>query len=139
MWPLRSQSEVPGMLAITSSSQDGAAMSEFAKSQGLALTVVSTIAEASDLAAKANIAVILLDRDLAGRDWRPSVRTLSQYRTAPCVILASSVIDEYLFEECVKQGGFDTLAKPLRPDELRRIGGLALNFWKSRTAGVVSG
>ncbi len=139
MWPMRSQSDVPGMLAITGSSHDGAAMTEFARSQSLAFTVVSTIAEASAIAAKANIAVIFLDRDLAERDWRPSVRTLSQHRTAPCVILASSVIDEYLFEECVKQGGFDTLAKPVQPDELRRIGGLALNFWKSRSASVVSG
>ncbi len=122
------------MLAIMESAQDQAAVADFARSNGWDLTVVDTIPEASRISAKPNTALIILDRDLTENDWRSVVHSLAQRSPAPCIILASSVLDEYLFEEIVKQGGFDIVAKPIRPDELRRIGGLALSFWKSRSA-----
>lgn len=146
MWPLRSQRHAtrhvkisdgpPEMLAIMKSSQDQAALENFATSNGWDLTMLDTLPEASALSAKPNTGVIILDRDLTENDWRPAVHSLAQHRPAPCIILASSVLDEYLFDEIVKQGGFDIVAKPIRPDELRRIGGLALTFWKSRSPQV---
>ncbi len=144
MWPLRSQRHAPRhvktsdgppeMLAIMKSSQDQAALANFARSNGWDLTMLNTLPEASALSAKPNTAVIILDRDLTENDWRPAVHSFAQHRPAPCIILASSVLDEYLFDEIVKQGGFDIVAKPIRPDELRRIGGLAVTFWKNRSA-----
>lgn len=144
MWPLRSQHHAnrharasagpPEMLAIMQSSQDQAVLANFATSSGWDLTMLDTLPEASALSAKPNLAVIILDRDLAENDWRSAVHNLAQHRPAPCIILASSVLDDYLFDEIVKQGGFDIVAKPIRPDELRRIGGLALTFWKNRLA-----
>lgn len=144
MWPLRSQHHATGhvkasgsppeMLAIMKSFQDQAALANFARSNGWDLTMLNALPETSALSAKPNTAVIILDRDLTENDWRSAVHSLAQHRPAPCIILASSVLDDYLFDEIVRQGGFDIVAKPIRPDELRRIGGLALTFWKSRFA-----
>lgn len=141
MWPLRRHRHdgkspaLPGspeILAIIKSSQDRAAVANFATSNSGDVTIVETLDDAAAISARPCLAVIILDRDLAEGDWRSTVRALAQRRPAPCVILASPVLDDYLFEEIVKQGGFDIVAKPIRPDELRRVASLALAFWKSR-------
>ena len=138
MWPKRSQpheartpARAPGILAIMGSSEDQATVANFAKSNGWAVAIVDTLDQTSKIAGKPEIAVIILDRDIVENDWQSTVRALAHRRPAPCVILASSVMDDYLFDEIVKQGGFDIVAKPIRADELRRIGNLAFTFWKS--------
>ena len=145
MWSLKSprhESAKPGvngdilsMLAIMGSPHDQAAISDFARSNRWEIAVAGTVSGGSAILENPNTAVVLLDRDLPESDWRATVHGLSQRQPAPCIILASPVIDDYLFEELVKQGGFDVVAKPIRPDELRRIGGLAFTFWKSRLTG----
>ncbi len=121
------------------SARDRETVAEFARSNSWDLTVVGTFNEGLSFSANRNAAVVILDRDLPGKDWRSAVRSFAQSRATPCIILASSVMDDYLFEEIVKQGGFDTIAKPIRTDELRRIGGLAIKYWKSRVARNANG
>lgn len=141
MWPLKSHRHdgkslqshsSPEILAIVRSSEDKAAVANFAKSNGGDAIIVETLEDAAAISVKPYVAVIILDRDLVEEDWRSAVRSLKHHRPAPSVILASPVLDDYLFEEIVKQGGFDIMAKPIQPDELRRVAGLALAFWKSR-------
>ncbi|HEY7337212.1 MAG TPA: hypothetical protein VH639_20140 [Bryobacteraceae bacterium] len=74
--------------------------------------------------------VALFDRDWPGIEWRAEVQRLSSSRERPCVILMSSVIDDYLWEEVVRCGGYDVVAKPLEPEHLARVIGLALSYRK---------
>ena len=145
MWPLRSHSEEgtifrdahrsPDVLAILESSRDQTTVAEFATNSHWDLTVVPTLDQGFLLAAEKIVAIILLDRELAGSEWRSTVHRFAQHQPKPCIILASSVMDPYLFDEFVRQGGYDVVAKPLQADELRRIGHLAFTFWKNRRAG----
>jgi DNA-binding response OmpR family regulator len=140
MWPLtfhanrevtsRDSDHSPEVLAILGNSRDQITVTEFAQSRHWHLTLVSTPDQGLSSAAEKVTPVILLDRDLAGHEWRSTMRRLAQNHSKPCIILVSPVVDPYLFDEVVRQGGFDVVTKPIEPDELRRIGHLALTFWK---------
>ena len=74
--------------------------------------------EATPLLASARFAVIVCDRDLPGRDWRQTVRDLA--KLSPCILLASTRIDGFLWQEVVQFGGHDVLAKPLEERSVLR-------------------
>lgn len=76
--------------------------------------------------------IVILDRDLASPDWRPVVRQFASQPNCACVILASRVIDDYLFEEVIKHGGYDVLAKPFQDRELIHTLEFAWSVTKSR-------
>ncbi len=143
MWPLKSHQKgksALSLLAILGSEEAREAAAEFAASQRWRLTLASTVEEAcAFLRRNASVAVVLVDRDLDSGDWRSVVHNLAQEPLGPSVILASAVVDHYLFEEVVKQGGFDIVSKPLQADELRRTALLAWKFrerrWRERANG----
>jgi CheY-like chemotaxis protein len=62
--------------------------------------------------------VVLCDRDLPGVDWRQAVQQLASGQHRRGVILASSVVDDYLWEEVIQLGGYDVVSKPFREDEV---------------------
>ncbi len=79
--------------------------------------------------------VILYDRDWPNADWRLAVHAFASSSQHSCVILASRVADEYLWQELIRCGGYDLLAKPFRADNVARALNLALSYWRSaRTA-----
>jgi DNA-binding NtrC family response regulator len=119
-------------LAVLSGDGERQLVTTFARDNGWNVSFAETVEQARTRLAGNVVAVILLDRDSAGVVWRSMARNLADHRPAPCIILMSSVVDRYLFQELVNQGGYDIVAKPLRPEELRRIVGLAFAFWKSR-------
>ncbi len=75
--------------------------------------------------------VILCDRDLPGADWREAVQVLATSSRGACVILLSSVLDDYLRDEVGRKGGHDVLSKPLREDDVVRAVKLAWTYWNS--------
>jgi DNA-binding response OmpR family regulator len=76
--------------------------------------------------------IVILDRDLVGPDWRPTVRLLASEPNAPCIILASHVVDDYLLEEVIQHGGYDVIAKPFREQEVTHAIEFAWSATKSR-------
>lgn len=74
-------------------------------------------------------AVILCDRDLPSSDWRDVVQKLATTSRPTCVILLSGIVDDSLWEEVIRCGGYDVLAKPLRRNEVLRVVKLARSFW----------
>jgi DNA-binding NtrC family response regulator len=78
-----------------------------------------------------NSPVILYDRDWPNADWRTTVQALASSPHRCCVILASRVADDYLWQELIRCGGHDLLAKPFRADDVGRALKLALSYWKN--------
>jgi len=144
MWPLHhhrhesgrngQSSAVPALLAILSDGSDQHVVKQFTDSNQWDLNAVSAVEDAAPSVGAEVSPVILLDRDLAGQDWRDTVRMLASHPSAPAVILVSHVVDQYLFTEVVHHGGYDVISKPLQVDELRRALGLAFTFWKNKSA-----
>ncbi len=81
-----------------------------------------------------NSPVILYDRDWPNAEWRTTVQALASSPHRSCVILASRVADDYLWQELIRCGGFDLLTKPLRADDVARAFKLALSYWRSARA-----
>jgi len=81
-----------------------------------------------------NSPVILYDRDWPNADWRTTVQALASSPHRGCVILASRVADDYLWQELIRCGGYDLVAKPFRADDVARALKLALSYWKSARA-----
>jgi FixJ family two-component response regulator len=46
------------------------------------------------------------------------MRRLIKTRRGACVVLLSSVADQYLWDEVVHQGGFDLLTRPFRKEQV---------------------
>lgn len=136
MWPLNQTrhpvESPPALLAVLSNPGERQLITDLSHDNGWNLTIAENLEQARSRIADKRLAVVLLDRDLAESDWRSMVRSFTSLHPAPCVILASSVSDHYLFEELVNQGGYDVVAKPLKLEEVRRITRLALTFWKNR-------
>ena len=145
MWPLishdnpRPTGHSGEVVAIIGSSQDRETVSDYALTSGWELEMLETIDQVLSLAGSQTVALIIVDRDHSEHDWRASVQRLAKARSNPCVLLASSVVDPYLFQELVKQGGFDVIAKPIHRNELARLGRLALTYWRNQHTSTVSG
>jgi DNA-binding response OmpR family regulator len=118
---------------------DREAVSDCAQATGWKLKLLDTVDQAVSAAGSERVALIIVDRDLSEYDWRRSVQSLANTVSTPCVLLASSVVDPYLFQELVKHGGFDVVPKPIQSKELVRLGRLALAYWRNQHTSMASG
>lgn len=75
--------------------------------------------------------IILCDRDLPGTEWRDVVGMMASSNHGACAVLVSRVVDDYLWKEVIRKGGYDVLSKPLKEDEIVRSVRLAWSYWKS--------
>ncbi len=76
--------------------------------------------------------IIFVDRDWPGTKWGTVVESLATSPPGPCVILISAVPDGFLWQEVVRRGGYDVLAKPLQAEVVANVIKVALAYWKSR-------
>jgi DNA-binding NtrC family response regulator len=75
--------------------------------------------EDADAALKAaSVPILLIDREAAGACWQTALKRLVGMRRSASVILLSNVSDAYLWDEVVKQGGFDLLTRPFKKDKV---------------------
>ena len=95
------------------------------------VTFADSFETAQALAVELRASAILCDREAPGREWREVVEALSSGVHRPCVLLVSSVVDDYLWNEVVRRGGYDVPSKPLREEDLVRAIKLAWAYWNS--------
>ncbi len=91
----------------------------------------NTCEEARLLADELHPQILLMDRDLAGSGWRTAMSSIASSSSEPCILLVSRVIDDYLWNEVVYNGGYEVVAKPIREDEVLRSVRLAWCYWRS--------
>ena len=102
------------------------------KANGWCLTTADTVGHGLSADSSSGPVIVILDRDLASPDWRPAVRQFASHPNCACVILASRVIDDYLWEEVIIHGGYDVLVKPFQERELIHTLEFAWSVTKSR-------
>ena len=90
--------------------------------------------EAWEIVHRLRSPVVLYDRDWPNAEWRTTVHTFSVCPQRPCVILMSRVADDYLWQELIRCGGHDLLAKPLQADDVHRALKRAWSYWNSARA-----
>jgi DNA-binding NtrC family response regulator len=90
-----------------------------------------TCAEARQVSEQIKPHIILLDRDLTDGDWRDSLSACASSSAGACTMLISRVADDYLWNEVVRNGGYDVLPKPLREQTVLHAVKFAWSYWNS--------
>ncbi len=73
--------------------------------------------------------LVIYDGDSDDGNWKDALGRIRSGEGAPCVLLASRVRDQYLWNEVVRCGGFDVLTKNAGRERLTRTLRFAW-FWK---------
>ncbi len=100
--------------------------------RGWPLCFAESTTEALVLQMQERFPIVLFQREVAGRDWRPAVRVLSRMMPRACVVLMSDTSDMNQWEELVRCGGFDVVRTPLDGPAVIRLVGAAWSIWKQQ-------
>jgi CheY-like chemotaxis protein len=119
------------IVALIISEQDRALLRNVAIPRGIDVRFTESCSEAWTIANQLQAPVILCDRDLPGTEWRDVMQILASAPQHPSVILTSRVVDDYLWQEVIRNGGYDVLPKPLREEDVVRSVRLAWSYWSS--------
>lgn len=127
------------VIALISADHDRRVLSGLAGKESWDVRFAESSDEASAMASRLSAPVVLFDRDWPATPWKSVMETLRSSPQKPCVILLSGVVDEYLWQEVIRRGGYDVLAKPLRAEQVIRVVKLALSYFNSAPKAAVSG
>jgi DNA-binding NtrC family response regulator len=116
------------LIAVTQDADGWRHLRDIADGFGWLLLWASSCEKAIQLIERDSISLALCDRDLPGEDWRIVVQRLASLSRPVCVLLASSVCDDYLWKEVAQHGGFDVLAKPFEAERVARAVKLAWSW-----------
>jgi CheY-like chemotaxis protein len=102
------------VLALTTCYPDRELLQQVCIEAGWKIAFADDLAEAVGRPA----GIVVCDRDVSGIDWRGAIRQLASSPHPRRVILASFVVDDYLWDEVIQCGGYDVLPKPFRAHEV---------------------
>ncbi len=108
------------VLLITRDPRAAASLRQIAEQSGWRHQLAASLDDAVATLALEPCAVVVLDRDLPGQDWRRRLARLALVPQSAGVLLASTVADEYLWQEVSHHRGLDILRKPFARDEVVR-------------------
>lgn len=93
---------------------------EIAREFGWAAYVAESWAEAIPMLDTKRPPILIYDRDLPEIEWRTALLDLIARHHGICILLASTVMDQYLWNEVILHGGYDVVLKPFRAESLNR-------------------
>jgi len=108
------------LVAITERSDDSMALRQIASDYRWRISIVGSSDAAVASLNEQPTPLVICDRDLASEDWREVLAKIAALPQAVCVLLASRVVDDYLWRQVIRNPGYDVVSKPFQPEELRR-------------------
>jgi len=109
------------LVAITQNPDDAETLRQIAARCGWTIAIVDSSVAAILSLNDQPTPLVICDRDLSGEAWRDVLAKIAALPRAVCVLLASSVVDDYLWNDVIRHHGYDVVAKPFQPDELHRL------------------
>ena len=119
------------LVCVFPSASDRKLLHELSMRNSWNVVFTSSRDEAHEVLRKVQPQVILLDREAEPADWRYSMSSLAALSNGACVLLVSSVTDEYLWNAVVSNGGYDVVRRPLSEEDLLRNVKLAWSYWNA--------
>jgi FixJ family two-component response regulator len=119
--------------------RDGAVVRELSNSRHWEASFAATCPDVLALIGQTKAQILFMDRDLGGSDWRETMSAFVSPSNKICIMLVSRVVDTYLWNEVVRNGGYDVLPKPLRADDVSRAVSLAFSYWNSSAGSSPTG
>ncbi len=122
------------LVAITENPDDSKALREIAGSYNWKISIVGSSDAAVALLKEQPTPLVICDRDLSSEAWNDVLGKIAAQPQAVCVLLASRVADQYLWNQVIQHHGYDLVVKPFQPEELRRAVTFAWSWrgWTSR-------
>jgi len=108
------------LVAIDQDPADAEALRQIAASYGWRISIVGSSDAAIALLEEQPTSLVICDRDITGEAWRDVLAKIAALPQAVCVLLASGVVDDYLWRQVIRHHGYDVVAKPFQPEALRR-------------------
>src|SRR5690349_13134502 len=99
------------LVAITENSNDAKTLRQIASNCGWKILIVESCGSAIASLNDQPTPLVICDRDLAGEDWRDVLVKITALPRAVCVLLASSVLDDYLWHDVIRHHGYDVVSK----------------------------
>lgn len=109
--------EKVSLLILSSRPEDFFELSELLRGTSMELAAAANMEEASNALRGGAFPIVLLDRDWSER-WQSAIAQITKMRRKTCVVLLSSVSDQYLWDETVQHGGFDILTRPFKKEQV---------------------
>jgi len=106
------------LLIVTSRTEDVEELRSLLRETPWELVDASRMEDPAVALKGAPVPILLFDRDTAGASWQVAMKRLIKSRRGVCVVLLSSVADQYLWDEVVQHGGFDLLTRPFRKEQV---------------------
>jgi DNA-binding response OmpR family regulator len=116
----RSSGEPVKLVAITQNPEDAEALQQIATSYGWRISIVDSSDAAIALLKEQPTPLVICDRNLSTEDWRDVLAKIAAQPQTACVLVASRAADDYLWHQVIRHHGYDVVAKPFQPEELRR-------------------
>ena len=131
--PVRTMEPVK-LVAITEGPAESQALQRIADSYTWAISIVASSDAAIAALGEPPTALVICDRDLVTEDWRDVLTRIASLPQAVCSLLASRVVDDYLWRQVIRHHGYDVVSKPFQPEELRRAVSFAWSWrgWAHR-------
>ena len=108
------------LVAITQKQDDSAALLRIAEDYHWRVSIVASSDAAIAALGERPTPLVLCDRDLAGEDWKDVLAKIAALPQAVYVLVASGVVDDYLWHQVIRNHGYDVVSKPFQQEELRR-------------------
>jgi len=122
------------LVAIMQSRDDSEALRRIAASYGWGISIVDSSTAAIASLNKEPAPLVICDSDLSSEAWHDVLAQVAAQPQAVCVLLASRVVDDYLWNQVIRHHGYDVVRKPFQPEELHRAVTLAWSWrgWAHR-------
>jgi len=91
-----------------------------------------TIEQALAILRSESVPLVIYDGDTADTHWREAIERLTKSQPGLCVMLASTVADEYLRSEVLRHRGYDILPRSADREQMVRALQFAW-FWTTRS------
>jgi AmiR/NasT family two-component response regulator len=124
------------MLCLLADPRDRSVVSQICERHHWNVFFVSERQDAARLLGRVEPQVMLFDREIT-EDWRPAMTVFGRTSRA-CIILVSKVIDDGLWTEVVRHGGYEVLPKPLDAEDVLRAVKMARSYWSSANRGAAA-
>jgi FixJ family two-component response regulator len=106
------------LLMVTSRAEDVEELKSLFRETPWELNDVSNVEQAVAALKAAPVPILLFDRDLDSEHWQATMKRFIHSRRGACLVLVSSVADQYLWDEVVQHGGFDLITRPFRREQV---------------------
>jgi len=108
------------LVAITDDAENSGLLQRIADAYRWRISVVASSEAALTVLKEQPTPLVICDRDLAGEDWHDVLAKIAALPQAVCVLLASRVVDDYIWRQVIRHHGYDLVSKPFQSEELRR-------------------